>query len=842
MSKPIVASYCTTFLKPEMRHIYRQVTGLQRYETFILTRERKCEAEFPFPDVELIPRARKNFVKRFWRKYLLRLPAVYYRGELQMIIKLLERRPADLMHIYFGHTGVHLLPFIKEWGKPCVVSFHGMDVQPRPDQAGYDEQMRDLLETIPLVLARSRSLIQRLEEIGCPAEKIRLNRTGIPLQDYPSVLREIPADGAWRLVQACRLIAKKGLKTAFQAFAGFLVTHPNARFTVAGDGPLKAELEQFAKELGIAQAVDFRGFLSQADLARLYSECHVFVHPSEMTADKNQEGVPNSMLEAMATGLPVLATYHGGIPEAVAHEQSGLLVSEKDPVALGAAMERLTGDAAFYQGCAQAAALSVREEFSHERALARLESFYDEARERGVPDGQAHARKANPASQPPAPSPAASAPVRPPAIAAGHSFCYLFERFPSFVQTFVYREAVEMVRQGMAPLLVSIRQPEDPAELAAKLDTPIFYLPQEKALRAEVDRRRATKELAGSVSRAIPRHRAEADSQRMFEAAWLGPLLKEAGIRHVHAHFGGMAARTAWWLRRLYGIRYSFTGHANDIFCPTDFPVSNAGLVRDAEFVVTETDYARRWMEETHPFARGRVHKVFNGIAFDVFPPREPLAGIPRILSVGRYVEKKGFGELIEACALVRADGVPFECLIVGGGPLESELQAQIDRLGLGECVKLSGPRPQEEVRRLLARSAVFALASVPEAGGGSDNLPTVIMEAMACSVPVVSTAVAGIPEMIIDGQDGLLVPPKDPAALARALVRILRDPDLGPRLGTRGRESALAKFDVAKTTFALKRLLVEHGRVLIPPAALEVEPALARIRGRSFLSTLFKK
>ena len=221
MPKPVVASYCTTFLKPEMRHIYRQVTGLRRYDTVVLTRERICAEEFPWPDIEQIPRARKNFLKRFWLKYVRRLPPVYYRGELQVIIKLLQRRPVDLMHIYFGHTGVHLLPFIKEWKQPCVVSFHGMDIQPRPEQEGYDEQMRDLLGTIPLVLARSRSLMKRLEEMGCPAGKLRLNRTGIPLDDFPFVARRPPADGAWRLVQASRLIAKKGLKTSVRAFARF---------------------------------------------------------------------------------------------------------------------------------------------------------------------------------------------------------------------------------------------------------------------------------------------------------------------------------------------------------------------------------------------------------------------------------------------------------------------------------------------------------------------------------------------------------------------------------------------------------------------------------------------
>ena len=94
-NQPIVASYCTTFLKPEMRHIYRQVTGLRRYQTFVMTRERMEEAEFPFRDIEMIPRARKNFIKRFWLKYVMRKAPVYYRGELQVLIKMLKRRPAD---------------------------------------------------------------------------------------------------------------------------------------------------------------------------------------------------------------------------------------------------------------------------------------------------------------------------------------------------------------------------------------------------------------------------------------------------------------------------------------------------------------------------------------------------------------------------------------------------------------------------------------------------------------------------------------------------------------------------------------------------------------------------
>lgn len=380
-AKPILASYCTTFLKPEMRHIYRQVTGLQRYDTFVMTRERIGAEQFPFPDIELLPRARKNFLKRFWLKYVMRRAPVYYRGELQVLIKLLKRRPAHLMHIYFGHTAVHLLPFIQEWRQPCVVSFHGMDIQPRPHQEGYDAQMQEVLRTVPLVLARSRSLMERLEQLGSPPGKLRLNRTGIPLEAFPFEQRPLPADGSWRFVQACRLVAKKGLRTSLRAFARFHTLFPKAQLHIAGDGPMKEELQALADELGVGPAVKLCGFLTQQDLAALYARSHIFLHPSELTSDQNQEGVPNSMLEAMATGLPVLATTHGGIPEAVTHERTGLLVPEKDHEALFRAMCELTAHADSLYIYGEAASRIVREDFDQTKAIERLEAIYDEARQ-----------------------------------------------------------------------------------------------------------------------------------------------------------------------------------------------------------------------------------------------------------------------------------------------------------------------------------------------------------------------------------------------------------------------------------------------------------------------------
>lgn len=420
-----------------------------------------------------------------------------------------------------------------------------------------------------------------------------------------------------------------------------------------------------------------------------------------------------------------------------------------------------------------------------------------------------------------------------------HSFAYLFERFPSFVQTFVYREAIEMNRQQMAPWLVSVRRPDDPGEFAENLEADVFYLPEADEMRSEIDASNAAGALPARTRRWIAEWRKKTDSNRVFEAAWLGPRLRERGIRHVHAHFGGLAARTAWMLRKLHGFSYSFTGHANDIFCDTDFPVTNEALVRGAHFVVTETDYARRWMERKYPFARGKVHRIFNGIAMDGFPPRQPPGPVPRIVSVGRYVEKKGFSDLIEACRLLREREVEFECDIIGGGPLETVLREQIAVAGLEDRVHLLGPRAQREVREALARAQVFALACVPDSEGGSDNLPTVIMEAMACGTPVVSTELAGVPEMIVSGVDGFLTQPGAPRAFADALGNVLRDPELAARCGASARRSAVEKFSIEKVTSELKQLLVRRAGVVPPAAALAEDSRLPRL---GFLARLARR
>ncbi|MBA2431755.1 MAG: glycosyltransferase [Chthoniobacterales bacterium] len=379
MPERTVASYCTTFLKAEMLHIYRQVSSLQDYRTFVMTKSLQNPERFPFPDVELIPEPRMNPLRHGWLKFVKRQPPILYRGEYQMLASLLERRGADLMHIYFGHTGVHLLPFIERWDKPCVVSFHGADVAAKKDIRDYGRKLKSLFQAVPLVFARSQSLADRLITLGCPPERLRISRTGLPLREFPFVRREAPVDGRWRLLQACRLIPKKGVATTLCAFAIFQKEFPKAELWIAGKGPLQAHLEELAEELGIAGKVHFHGFLTQEELVDLYAQSHLFIHPSETPPDQNQEGIPNSVLEAMSTGLPVLATRHGGIPEAVEHGRGGLLVQERDFEALATSMKEITRSPVAFREMGLLGSSYVAANFEQSEQIRQLELHYEEA-------------------------------------------------------------------------------------------------------------------------------------------------------------------------------------------------------------------------------------------------------------------------------------------------------------------------------------------------------------------------------------------------------------------------------------------------------------------------------
>ena len=386
---------------------------------------------------------------------------------------------------------------------------------------------------------------------------------------------------------------------------------------------------------------------------------------------------------------------------------------------------------------------------------------------------------------------------------------YLFERFPSFGQTFCYREVAELERQGITVHVFSIRRPIDEPEQDWDKDLVerVHYLPDEKKLVAEVDRVLKTKAVSDRVRAAVKDWGRRSDFLRLYQAIYVGMRLQEKGPLHLHAHFAGMAARTAYWIREFFDTPYSFTAHANDIFAPRDFIVSLAKLIENATTVVTVSDYAVRMLQERFPGSAGKIHRIYNGLDLGRFAVTDFGSSPPAIVSIGRLIEKKGFSDLISACALLRSHGRAFRCSIIGEGPFEESLREQIGAAGLEEWVELAGPRTQGEIIRRLAHAAVFALPCTLEADGGMDNLPTVIMEAMAAGMPVISTPLAGVPEMVEDGISGELVRERDPAALAAAIERLLDDLGRARRLGDRGRQIAGEKFSIETNV----RLLQQH-------------------------------
>jgi colanic acid/amylovoran biosynthesis glycosyltransferase len=376
---PVVACYCATFLKPEMLHIYRQITSLKRVSPFVIAQKREEAARYPFDRIAIVGKPATHFLRRFWFKQLRDTPWQISGHEMNKLMGVLNEQKAQLLHIYFGHIAVHLLPLIRAWPKPSVVSFHGADVMVDLEKPAFRAATQEMLDAVRLVLVRSESLGRALINIGCPAGKIRLQRTGIPIDEIPFRPRDWPRGGAWKFLQACRLIEKKGLRVSLRAFARFAASHRAATLTIAGEGPLRSELGRLAAELEVADKVFFPGFVSQTQLRELFYQSHIFLHPSERSGDGNQEGVPNSMLEAMASGLPVFATEHGGIPEAIENGRSGILVRERDDGSLAHVLLERTSNPEGLAAIARHGAEAVREKFQQSVQTKTLEDYYLEA-------------------------------------------------------------------------------------------------------------------------------------------------------------------------------------------------------------------------------------------------------------------------------------------------------------------------------------------------------------------------------------------------------------------------------------------------------------------------------
>lgn len=386
---------------------------------------------------------------------------------------------------------------------------------------------------------------------------------------------------------------------------------------------------------------------------------------------------------------------------------------------------------------------------------------------------------------------------------------YVVKRYPCFSETFVVNEILAHEAAGLGVEIFSLRPPNNGhfQDRLGRVRAPVEYLSSEGLKAADLWQAiEALAALRPGLWSELPAATGE-PAAVLYQGLRLARAASERGIERLHAHFASSATSVARLAARFAGIPYSFTAHAKDIFHEDVSPLDLGRKLRDAEAVVTVSDYNVEYLRTRHGAAAASVRRIYNGLDLDDFAYRSPAERAPLVLAVGRLVEKKGFADLLQACALLSAGGQEFRCQIVGAGDQASELQMRIERLGLADRVGLAGPRPQSEIVRLMHEACVLAVPCVVGADGNRDGLPTVLLEAMALGTPCVSTNVTGIPEVVEHGRTGWIVPQRDPAALAAALAQLLDDADLRVQLAARARRRIELDFDVHANAARMREL-----------------------------------
>jgi len=375
---------------------------------------------------------------------------------------------------------------------------------------------------------------------------------------------------------------------------------------------------------------------------------------------------------------------------------------------------------------------------------------------------------------------------------------YVLKMYPRFSETFIVTELLSMEEQGVDLEIFSLRSPVDGRfhESLARVKAPVCYLDAGgKASEAWETLRRGRSALGSRLEHELD-ELLDVSLIDACQAIELALAVRRRGITRLHAHFATVATTVARLASRLADVPYSFTLHAKDIFHEGVDQAQLRTKLADSAAAITVSDFNERYLTTRFGDSAKTVVRVYNGIDLDLFSMEPPVSRPPVVVAVGRLVEKKGFHHLLDAIALLVRRGRPVHLDLVGGGIEEAGLKARADALGVSGQVTFHGPLTQFEARDRIRGAAVLAAPCVVGADGNRDGLPTVILEGLALGTPVVATPVTGIPEAVVDGHTGLLVPEGDVPALADALCRLLDDPDLRCRLAEAGRRHVEANFD----------------------------------------------
>lgn len=391
---------------------------------------------------------------------------------------------------------------------------------------------------------------------------------------------------------------------------------------------------------------------------------------------------------------------------------------------------------------------------------------------------------------------------------------YVVKRFPRISETFIAQEVLELERRGADVRILALTENDAPADHAwlQQLRAPVRVIadPAGDAW-GELCRRHQQTGSRRGVRRALATaldFPSDSARRRLWQGVAIARISDGERLDHLHAHFANAPAEVALLAHHLCATPFSFTAHAKDVWLNPAGPAQWRRLVRHAEFVVTVSEATRRHVSGlVGARLAPKIRHLFNGVDLRLLQPaRARLAAdqVPRLLCVARLIEKKGIDVLLDACALLKRDGVGFDVVVIGDGPHAESLHSRRDALGLGDRVDFRGATAHEAVIEQLHRSAVCVLPCRVASDGDRDTLPTVLLEAMACGLACVSTRVGGVPEIVEDGVTGRIVPPGDAVQLAVALMPLLHDRTIRERMGRQGRQRAERLFDRTQTVARL--------------------------------------
>jgi glycosyltransferase involved in cell wall biosynthesis len=391
---------------------------------------------------------------------------------------------------------------------------------------------------------------------------------------------------------------------------------------------------------------------------------------------------------------------------------------------------------------------------------------------------------------------------------------YILLWFPKPSETFVFREVMNLWKFGL-PLKVftlygEITQglSEEMASVSDRVER--LGISHAKSIHRHFlywwkRDRRLTAEVLGTLSfdRWSGPEKTGENLWAFFCGFALARRFEEEGIEHIHAPWASGPATAAWTASRLTGIPFSFTGRAWDIF------TRDEGLpdkLKAATLVRSETGYNIGYLGELLGGDTSKIHLTYNGIPLTA-RGESPVPMVPpyKLLALGRFVGKKGYEYLLEACGILQDEGVDLHLNLVGDGPLRSKLEKLAQKTGIRERVSFPGFLSYDRVSELFHSADIFVMPSVVYSNGDRDGIPTVIMESLMHRVPVIATDVSGIPEVIEDRVTGLLIPPRDSAAIAEAVRTMISDRDAALATAERGRSKVREQFDPERN----------HGKVL---------------------------